>query len=169
MSFSAPRPIDPRDRVSEFSSSEPELDNWLAKRALGNESSHASRTFVSLDNDTQSIAGFVSIAAGSVAAAAVSGRVRRNQPNPIPTIVIGRLAVDSRFARRGVGSGLLHFALVKCLEAGLAIGARAIIVEPISPDARAFYRRFGFDDFPGETGTMMYLLMTDLVQSITSD
>ncbi len=169
MSFSAPRPIEPSDRVAEFSSSEPDLNNWLAKRALGNESSHASRTFVSLDSDTRSIAGYVSIAAGSLATAAAPGRVRRNQPNPIPTIVIGRLAVDSRFEGRGVGSGLLHFALVKCLEAGLAIGARAIIVEPKTPDARAFYRRFGFDDFPGDGGTLMYLLMTDVVQSITTD
>jgi hypothetical protein len=107
---SAPEHLTARHNVSAFDSGVPELDTWLKRRALQNEASGASRTYVVSAGGR--VVGDYALATGAVAQQAATGKVRRNMPEPIPVMVIGRLAVD-RESREG-GSGRRSFGMRFC-------------------------------------------------------
>jgi predicted N-acetyltransferase YhbS len=76
-------------------------------------------------------------------------------PNPVPVILLGRLAVDHAWQGKGLGSDLLRDAVLRVLAAGEAIGVRAILVHAISPEAKAFYEKHGFRPSPVDPMTLM--------------
>ncbi|MCZ8150135.1 MAG: GNAT family N-acetyltransferase, partial [Roseomonas sp.] len=118
--LTAPSPIADHHDLSLFSSGEASLDDWLRRRALANQVSGASRTFVVCRGDV--VVGYYCLSAGAVAVAAASGRVRRNMPDPIPVAVLGRLAVDSSLHGQGLGRGLLRDAIRRTLQASEVLG-----------------------------------------------
>jgi GNAT superfamily N-acetyltransferase len=79
-------------------------------------------------------------------------------PNPIPIALLGRLAIDRSMQGRGLGGGLLRDAVLRVLSAGDTIGVRALLVHAISPEAKAFYQRFGFVPSPAEPMRLMITL-----------
>jgi GNAT superfamily N-acetyltransferase len=93
-----------------------------------------------------------------VALAAAPGRVRRNMPDPVPVMVIGRLAVDRACQGRGIGQGLLKDAVLRTIQASEIAGIRAILVHAISEDAKRFYMRHGFLESPVAPLTLMVTL-----------
>jgi len=145
---SPPEPLSNLHDLAAFSSGEPTLDRWLAVRALGNEASGATRTYVLARN--RRVLGFYALAAGSVAPAAVTGAVRRNMPDPIPAIVLGRLAVDRSVQGLGHGAGLVRDALLRCLKASEQVGVRAVLVHAKNPGLGSFYRALGFAASPAD-------------------
>jgi GNAT superfamily N-acetyltransferase len=141
-----------------FDSGEPVLDNWLRKRALANEADGASRTYVVCEAGTSRVLAYYSLATGAVQREATPGRVRRNMPEPIPVIVLGRLAVDRRMQGRGVGRALLRDAILRTLEAAQIAGIRAILVHALSDKAREFYENSGFQASPIDSQMLMLRL-----------
>ena len=139
--------------VAGFDSGEPVLDDWLRRRALNNESSGASRTYVVCVS--RKVIGYYALSAGAVAHIHAPGRVRRNMPNPIPVVVLGRLAVDKAFHGKGVGTGLLRDAVLRTLQAAEIAGVRAILVHAISEGAKRFYEKYGFIASPVDLMTCM--------------
>jgi predicted N-acetyltransferase YhbS len=133
-----PEKLSSTHNLSDFNSGEPVLDNWLRRRALHNEASGASRTYVVCLRKT--VVGYYTLAVGVVAHAEVAGRVRRNMPDPLPVMVLGRLAVDKSFQRRGIGKGLLRDAVLRTVQAAEIAGIRAILVHAISEPAKRFSR-----------------------------
>jgi GNAT superfamily N-acetyltransferase len=125
-----------------FDSGEPVLDDWLRRRALHNEASGASRTYVVCVEKT--VVGYYTLAVGAVAHSEAPGRVRRNRPDPLPVMVLGRLAVDKSLQRRGIGKGLLRDAVLRTVQASEIAGIRAILVHAISEPAKRFYEGCGF-------------------------
>jgi GNAT superfamily N-acetyltransferase len=157
--FARPRPLGPCDSVAGFDCGEASLNEWLISRALKNEATGASRTFVSIDRDSELIAGYYCLSASSLDLDIAPGKVRRNMPSPIPVILLGRLAVDERFKGTGLGASLLQDAVLKSIEAAQSVGARAIIVDALNSDAASFYERFGFEPMPAATDGAMFLLV----------
>jgi GNAT superfamily N-acetyltransferase len=153
---SAPEHLTAKHDVSTFDSGVPELDTWLKRRALQNETSGASRTYVVTAGDR--VVGYYALATGAVAQLQATGKVRRNMPEPIPVMVIGRLAVDRRHQAQGLGSGLLRDALLRTLNAASIVGIRAVLLHAISGDAKRFYERAGFSASPVDPMTMMITL-----------
>lgn len=151
--LSAPEPVAARHKLESFDSGEPELDNWLRKRALANEREQASRTFVVCVGET--VVGYYCLAAGSVAHVDTPGNIRRNMPQPIPVIVLGRLAVDRTQKGKGLGAALLRDAILRSLRISRDLGARALLVHAISEGAREFYLKFGFVESPMNRMTLM--------------
>ncbi len=166
MSFRSPRPLLPTDDTAAFDCGAPSLNAWLRTRALKNETTGASRTFVSIDSETDVVAGYYCLSASSLLLEGAPGNVRRNMPDPIPVILIGRLAVDQRFKGKGLGVSLLQHALLKGLEASQIVGARAFIVDALDNDAERFYSKFGFTLMPPATKRAMYLLIKDAESTI---
>jgi GNAT superfamily N-acetyltransferase len=166
-SFEHPRAIAPSDSVTDFDCGEPTLNNWITLRALKNEKAGASRTFVSIESESGLVAGYYCLSAGSLAHDEAGPRLRRNTPDPIPIVLIGRLAVDARFKGRGLGASLLQDAVMKGIEASRIVGSRAIVVHALSESAATFYRRFGFTPMPGSSKAM-YLLTQDAEATVTS-
>jgi GNAT superfamily N-acetyltransferase len=151
-----PEPLRAEHDGSAFDSGEPALDEWLRKRALANEQSGASRTYVI--TTASRVVGFYCLAAGSVAQQAATGHIRRNMPEAIPVMIIGRLAIDHNFQGRGLGKALLRDAVLRTLQAAAIAGMRAILLHAISEDARLFYRHCGFSESPLDPMMMMISL-----------
>jgi GNAT superfamily N-acetyltransferase len=161
--LSAPAPLGPQHQIGDFSSGVASLDEWLKRRALTNQASGATRTFVVCDADK--IVGYYALASGAVNVAATPGRFRRNMPDPIPVVVLARLAVDQAHQGRGLGRALLRDGARRVLHAADAIGIRGILVHAISGESKAFYLGIGFDPSPIEPMTLM-ISLSDLRKSV---
>lgn len=152
-----PTRLRPDHDISEFRSIEPELDDWLRRKALKNESSGACRTYVVTDGEK--VIGFYCIATGAVAQAEAPGRVRRNMPDPVPVIILGRLAVHKDWAGQKIGQGLVKDAILRTLQAAEVVGIRAILVHAKSQAAKDFYeRKCGMTPSPVDPMTLMITL-----------
>ncbi|MDZ4124971.1 MAG: GNAT family N-acetyltransferase, partial [Hydrogenophaga sp.] len=106
LKLSAPQPLTASQHLDEFACGEATLDEWLKRRALSNQLSGASRTFVVADPDGR-VFGYYAMAAGAVSHQAATSSVRRNMPDPIPVMVLARLAVDHRAQGIKLGASLL--------------------------------------------------------------
>jgi GNAT superfamily N-acetyltransferase len=161
MSFllSAPQPLLTVHRCDEFSCGEAALDDWLKRRASINQLSGASRSFVVVDQE-QKICGYYALAAGALTHQAASSSVRRNIPDPIPVMVLARLAVDQGAQGMKIGAALLQDAVNRAVAVSYNAGVRALIVHALHDQARQFYLHFGFQASPIHPMTLMLRLGT---------
>lgn len=148
-----PEPLCSTHELEDFDSGNAELDDWLKRRALKNEQGGASRTYVVCIG--HKVIAYYCLAAGAVANINAPGRVRRNMPDPIPVIVIGRLAVDRSCQGKGFGRALVRDAVLRTLQAAKIMGIRAILVHAISEQAKQFYEKCGFTACKIEPMTLM--------------
>jgi GNAT superfamily N-acetyltransferase len=151
--ISRPDRLSAEHDLSGFDSGEPVLDEWLRRRALQNEASGASRTYVVCAGNR--VVGYYTLAVGAVAHAEAPGRVRRNMPDAVPVMVLGRLAVDKAFQGRRIGAGLLRDAVLRTVQAAEIAGIRAVLVHAISEAAKRFYEGYGFVASPVDPLTVM--------------
>ena len=154
--YTRPFPLAAEHDCSGFVSGSAPLDSWLRNRARKNEASGASRTFVTcaVGDDARGVLGYYTLAASSVVLDQAPGPVRRNMPDPIPVILLGRLAVDERCQGAGLGSSLLQDAVLRVAGAANSVGIRALLVHAIDDAAAAFYRHFGFIPSPIDDQTL---------------
>lgn len=135
----APEPLFSAHQLVEFVSGEMVLDEWLKQRGLKNQALGAARTFVFCKTGTKQVAGFYSLATGSVNHTEATVSLRR-----IPVIILARLAVDVSLHGKGVGADLLHDAVLRCYRVAENIGVRAIMVHALTEEAKGFYAHHGF-------------------------
>ena len=138
----APELLEDRHDLDGFNSGAPTLDGWLARKARANQVSGASRTYV-LCRDNR-VVGFYALAAGSVSHDLVPRKFRQNMPDPIPVIVLGRLAIDASEQGGGLGRALLRDALLRVSAAAREVGVAAVLVHALNDRARDFYLGCGF-------------------------
>jgi GNAT superfamily N-acetyltransferase len=148
MMLSAPAPLTAAHDISDFFCGEPSLDDWLRQRALKNETSGATRSYVVCSGN--GVVGYYSLAVGSIERQFAPGNIRRNMPQPIPTMILARLAVDRRHADRKIGTGMLRDALLRTLQAADIAGIRALLAHALNEKAATFYRKCGFAASPFE-------------------
>ena len=145
MKPSRPRPISSDDDTAAFDCGNATLNDWLAHRALRNERSGDSRTYLSIDADSGGIVGYYSLAAWSVTHLDIGGGwLARNAPDPVSVVLLGRLAVALDAAGLGLGRDLVADALNNARLGAAVLGARALVAEAIDPAAEQFYAHLGF-------------------------
>jgi GNAT superfamily N-acetyltransferase len=154
--LSPPEPLTDDHQTDGFDSGEAVLDDWLKRRAQANQASGASRTYVVCEG--KRVAGYYALASGAIAQAGVPGKFRRNMPDPIPVVVLARLAVDRNHQGRGLGRAMFRDAAQRVVQASDTIGIRGIVVHAISQEARRFYVALGFDPCPAEAMTLVVTL-----------
>ena len=154
--LSPPEPLGDDHQIDTFDSGEPVLDDWLRRRARANQTNGASRTYVVCEGTR--VAAYYALASGAIAQAGAPGRFRRNMPDPIPVVVLARLAVDKNYQGRGLGRALFRDAAQRVANAADTIGIRGIVVHAISEEARKFYLALGFDSCPAEAMTLVVTL-----------
>lgn len=154
--YSAPRPIGAHDVVAEFDGGQPSLDEYLRRRALANHAEGASRCFVTCRDGR--VVGFYALASAAVQRAGAPGRVRRNMPDPVPVILLSRLAIDRKEQGRGLGAALLRDAITRAVAAAEIIGVRALLVHALHEQARAFYAHFDFESSPTDPLHLLLLI-----------
>lgn len=142
MGITAPALLTSQHDVGAFTSDEPTLDIWLKERALKNQMAGASRTYV-VCNDNYVIA-YYCLSSGIVTTNEATGAIKRNMPREIPMILLGRLAVDTRYTGKGIGRALVNDALQRALQAADIIGVRGVLVDALSPTAKVFWESVGF-------------------------
>jgi GNAT superfamily N-acetyltransferase len=153
----APEHLTDHHDLSTFDSGVPVLDDWLKKRALANDERGASRTYVITAGGR--VVGYYALAAGAVTVLQLAtGRIRGNIPDPVPVMVLGRLAVVKAFQGRELGAALLRDSMLRTRQAADVIGIRAMVVHAISADAKRFYERYGFTESPIDPMTLMISL-----------
>ncbi len=151
--LSAPEPLASHHQIAAFESGVPSLDEWLKHRASQNQASGASRTFVVCEG--KDVVGYYALASSAVAPAAVPRRFRRNMPDPIPVVVLGRVAVARSHQGQGLGRALFQDAGRRVIHAAEAIGIRGLLVHALNEEAKAFYLRLGLEESPLEPMTLM--------------
>jgi len=151
--LSAPEHLTAAHDVSAFDCGEPALNDWLKRRALPNEESGASRTYVVCAGGR--VVAYYALASGGVALAQAPGRVKRNMPDPVPVMIIGRLARDLAWKAQDLGPSLLRDAIVRTLQAAEIAGIRAILAGAISERAKRFYETHGFKVSPADPMLLM--------------
>ena len=156
VTLTAPELLADHHDVAAFSCGIASLDDWLKRRARANQASGASRTFVVCEGNA--VVGYYALASGGIDVAAAPGRFRRNMPDPIPVVILGRLAIDTTQQGRGLGRALFRDAGMRILQAADTIGIRGILVHAISEDACKFYVALGFEPSPLDPMTLMVTL-----------
>jgi GNAT superfamily N-acetyltransferase len=154
--LSAPQPLTDRHQFADFDSGEPSLDEWLKRRAVRNQTSGASRTYVVCEGDT--VVGYYCLAAGAIGHAEAPSPLKRNRPDPVPVLVLGRLAIHQRHQQSGIGTALLNDAIQRALQAAAIAGVTALLVHAISEQARRFYLSRGFIESPIKPMTLCLML-----------
>ena len=151
-----PEPLQACHQLEAFDCGSEVLNLWLQRRALNNQRAGVSRTSVVCHEGC--VVAYVSLAAGAIVLAEVPASLRRNMPNPLPVVVLGRLAVDQRHQGLGLGRALVIHAIRLSLQAQQLVGARALLVHAIDDQAAAFYRKMGFRSSPLSPLTLMLQL-----------
>lgn len=154
--LSPPAPITPDHDISGFHSGVALLDEWLARRALRNERSSASRTYVTCEGDK--VVGYYCLSAGAINIQDAPKRLARNMPDPIPVLVMGRLAIDQRWQNLGLGKALLIDAARRTIQAANIAGVTALMVHALSDEAKRFYLSRGFVESPVQPMTLLMRL-----------
>lgn len=160
LKLSAPQPLTATHLLNDFECGERALDDWLKRRAMHNQLSGASRTFVVVDEENR-VRGFYAMAAGAVSHQLATSAVRRNMPDPVPVMVLGRLAVDRR-AQQGIklGAAMLQDAVNRAIAVSQNTGVRALLVHALHENAKQFYEHYGFQESPQHPMTLMLRLNT---------
>lgn len=154
----APQPLFDRHQFSGFESGEPLLDDWLKRRAARNQANGSSRTYVVCEGDA--VIGYYRLAAGAVGHAEAPSALKRNRPDPIPVLVLGRLAIHKDHHQNGIGTALLGDAIRRAIQVADIAGVTALLVQAISEQARRFYLSRGFVESPVKPMTLCLMLAT---------
>jgi GNAT superfamily N-acetyltransferase len=152
--LSPPQPLTAQHLLDGFNCGEPSLDNWLKRRALTNHLSGASRTFVVVDPEL-CVMGYYALAAGAVAHQEATSAVRRNMPDPVPVMVLARLAVDLRAQGIKLGGALLQDGVSRVHSVAENAGVRALLVHALNERSKQFYEHYGFRASPIHPMTLM--------------
>jgi len=147
-----PERLKPQHDFSEFNSGHDSLDYWLSDKALHNDQADASRIYVVCE-DNQVVA-YYCLSTGSASRNEAASKLRRNMPDPIPVMILGRLAVDLAWQRHGIGAALLQDALLRTIQVSDIAGVKALLVHSISDQAAEFYKKWGFQSSPVNPKTL---------------
>jgi len=146
--------------VEAFRCGQPALDRFLIRHALQAQQANSSQTYVAVDDGE--VVGFYTMVAGEVRHPDAPARIVRGMPrNPIPLLVLARLAVHTKAQGHGLGAGLLLDALGRTLQVADLIGIRALAVHAKDERAAAFYRHFGFTASPTDS-RHLFMLVKDI-------
>ena len=132
-----------RHGVETFDCGAEPLNQFLTKFALVNQAANAAQTYVAIDGET--VIGFYTLVVGDVQHGESPDRLRKGlSRQPIPIMILARLAVDRKGQGQGLGQGLVKDAIMRTLSAAEIAGIRALVVHAKDDAARNFYQRFGF-------------------------
>lgn len=156
-----------RELIHNFQCGERSLDLWLRSHAFPNEARGGSRTFVVRSTLTGELAGYFCLSTHSVVRSDFRAKFKRDMPDPIPAVLLGRLAVATQFQNHGLGESMLHEAIRKSKRIAEELGAAVLIVHPVSERASLFYRKHGFSNTKNENPMLFIDLHDPTLMALT--
>lgn len=145
------KPLEKKHNKVGFSCGQALLDNYIKKQAKQDISRNLSACFVLVDHES-AVKGYYTLSSHSIRRDEFSKELVKKLPpsyTDIPTILLGRLAIDQSIQGRQWGEIILMDALNRSLHISTSLGTMAIIVDPIDNSARKFYSKYGFIHLPG--------------------
>lgn len=148
---------------SRFDSGEPVLDDWLRRYAGQNRRRDTAATWV-IATPKGRVVAYASLAMTTIDRSAAPREVAKQAPDPVPALLLGRLAVDKDFAGLGIGTALVAYVLATAIELNAKAACRAVIVTALNPHVRAWWERLGFHPFHPDDPTEadLYLLTSEI-------
>jgi GNAT superfamily N-acetyltransferase len=141
------------------------LTDWLQRKALKGQLSHSAKTYV-VCAGTQVVA-FYSLATGAMCRGSTPrAALRRNMPDPIPAVVLARLAVHQAYEGQGIGGALLRDAVFRFIDITEVIGARLLVCHAIDESAKQFDLKHDFEDCPLDSALTVVLSREDAVNAL---
>lgn len=140
-------PLSSFHNKNDFSCGNDMLDNYLKLQASQDVKRKLAACFILLENNSDIIQGYYTLSNNSIPLNDIPSKIQKKLPRSyasIPTILIGRLAIEKKFQGKGIGKILLIDALNRCYEISKNIGSFAVIVDPIDESAENFYNKYGF-------------------------
>lgn len=145
--------------LGDFTCGYPSLDSWLREHAR-NATRQGTRTYLLIEADTDSVAGYFAIAPHLLERDQAPRRVGRGAPSRIPALLLAKLALHERLHGRGLGAELLIHALTTIVVAARSAGGRLVVVDAIDDDAASFYRAHDFEPTPDNPHRLVLKLST---------
>ena len=149
--------------TKEIKSYEPELVNFLVEDSLNQQKRKISVTYLWFLRKTNELLGYITLTPDCV-------KLKNINPDlcqifkdkgityrSLPALKIGRLCVDDRFQKRGIGSLMIQFSISKAKIISQEVGCRFIYLDAKrnkdkSKDAIHFYKKFGFEMYKEDKG-----------------
>jgi len=155
-------------RAANFDCGVPVLNDWIQKRAWSSHQGGGARVYVSVDNPQDLIASYICLSAAQADHAVVPPRVAKGMAqSPIPVVLIGRFAVDSRYMGSGLGAFMIRHAFVEVLKVADRIGVRAIMVDAKDATSASFYTHLGFSASIGNA-LRLFIMIKDVKISLVA-
>ena len=155
-------PLNSIHNKATFSCGKEMLDNYLHKQANQDIKRKLAACFVIKESKSNDIKGYYTLSNSSIPLEFVPEKIQKKLPNSykaIPTTLLGRLAIDSKFQGEGIGRQLLIDALKRSYELSKTIGSFAVVVDPLDQEAENFYIKYGFIKLP-DSGKMFLPMKT---------
>jgi ribosomal protein S18 acetylase RimI-like enzyme len=126
------------------------LDGYFRTQATQDARRRASACYVAVQDETNAVAGYYTLAAGSVPLTDLPESLSKRLPRypSVPVARVGRLAIDQAFQGRKLGAALLADAALRALRSEVAVFA--LVVDAKDDAAVAFYRHHGFEMYGGQ-------------------
>ena len=139
------------------------LDEWLRRYSGQNRRRDTAATWVIVDARDIVVA-YASLAMTGIDRSAAPEALAKGSPDPVPALLLGRLAVDDRYAGLGIGSTLAAHVLATAVELNEKAACRAVVVSALTQRARTWWERLGFHPFdPNDPDQReLYLLTADI-------
>jgi GNAT superfamily N-acetyltransferase len=158
VTYAGPELLAGEYRLEGFDCGSGALNDWLVQRALRNQSSGTSRTWVVVEIETGQVVAFYASSTASILPSSAPKRMGRNQPEEMPAILLARMGVDSRHQGQGLGAALLKHFMLKAIEVAQSVGVRVLLIHAKDENAKNFYQHDGFVESPLDPLVMMMLL-----------
>jgi GNAT superfamily N-acetyltransferase len=156
VSYEGPALLEASHDVDRFDCGDETLNRWLRTKARHNQREGGSRTWVVLDE--RRVVAFYASSTAVLMRSRAPKRAARNQPDPLPAVLLGRLAVDTEHKGRGLAAALLKHFVLKSLEVAELTGVRLLLVHAKNETARQFYMKYGFEPSPVDDMTLIMLV-----------
>lgn len=157
--FLDPEPLASEHRINGFECGVGSLDIWLVKHARAAAGAGSARTYIVMDAEQDRVVGYHALSLTSIEHVDATPRAQKGMPrNPIPAMLLARLAVDKAVQGKGVGAFLLRDAMSRALSVAEQAGMRLLLVHAVNEDARAFYEHFGFEASPTDPMNLQLLV-----------
>jgi GNAT superfamily N-acetyltransferase len=158
VTYAGPELLAGDHRLEGFDCGSSALNDWLVQRALRNQSSGTSRTWVVVEVGTGQVVAFYASSTASILRSSAPKRMGRNQPEEMPAILLARVGVDSRHQGEGLGAALLKHFMLKAIEVAQSVAVRVLLIHAKDENAKSFYEHYGFVESPVDPLVMMMLL-----------
>jgi predicted N-acetyltransferase YhbS len=166
LSLQPPTALTATHLVTEFDCGVDSLNEWLDKRAWKNQVLDLSRTFVITNGAV--VIGYYCLSSAAIDRIELPKSRQRNMPDPIPAILIGRLAVDLRYQGQKIGLSLLQDAICRIITASQSVGIAYILVHALDDATKRFYDLNGFVAIPEQPLTL-FLSVATATKAIQSE